>query len=110
MGKRKEDKGKKDDKLSKKTQEKIIQDRTFGLKNKNKSTKVQKFVKSVAQTVKGVVGKGGEQALKDKEYKERMEKKKQQEKDDLIASLFKSVSSVKQQQAKEGKATRTNNF
>ncbi len=86
----------------KKAQEKIIQDRTFGLKNKNKSTKVQKFVKSVAQKVKGVVGKGGEQALKDKEFKDRIEKKKQQEKEELLNSLFKSVISVKQQQPKEG--------
>ena len=97
---------KKDDKTSKKTtkkaQEKIIEDRTFGLKNKNKSSKVQKFVKSVAQAVKGVP-KGGEQAQKEREYKEKVEKKKQQEKEALIASLFKSVANVNQQQPKEGR-------
>lgn len=91
------------DKTSKKQQEKIIEDRTFGLKNKNKSTKVQKFVKSVAQKVKGVP-KGGEQAQKEREYKLRMEKKKQEERDALIADLFKTVDSIKQQQPKEGKA------
>lgn len=31
----------------KKQQEKVIEDLTFGLKNKNKSAKVQKYVKSV---------------------------------------------------------------
>jgi len=103
MGKRKEP-IKKEEKGSKKTtqkqQAKVIEDRTFGLKNKNKSTKVQKFVKSVVQVVKG--DKRSEQVIKDKEYKEKMEKKKIQEKEDLIASLFKSVDSIKQQQPKEG--------
>jgi hypothetical protein len=33
-------------------QEKIIEDRTFGLKNKNKSKAVQKYVKGVENTVK----------------------------------------------------------
>eukprot|EP01022_Parablepharisma_sp_SALTPOND_P019524 TRINITY_DN334_c0_g1_i1.p2 TRINITY_DN334_c0_g1~~TRINITY_DN334_c0_g1_i1.p2 ORF type:complete len:622 (+),score=126.32 TRINITY_DN334_c0_g1_i1:1223-3088(+) len=111
MPKKKEGGGKKDDKTSKKTQkkqqEKVIEDKTFGLKNKNKSTKVQKFVKSVAQQVKGVVGKGGEQAQREKEYKEKMEKKKQQEKEQLINSLFNSVSSVKQQQPKEGEDSKS---
>jgi hypothetical protein len=30
---------------------KILEDKTFGLKNKNKSSKVQKFIKSVETTV-----------------------------------------------------------
>jgi hypothetical protein len=34
-------------KTEKKMQEKIIEDRTFGLKNKNKSKAVQKYVKGV---------------------------------------------------------------
>jgi hypothetical protein len=34
-----------------KKQEKVIQDRTFGLKNKNKSSKVQKYVQSVQKQV-----------------------------------------------------------
>lgn len=42
--------GPKDNKPSKKTvqkkQEKVIEDRTFGLKNKNKSKKVQEFISS----------------------------------------------------------------
>lgn len=48
------------DKSSKKTIEKekarIVEDKTFGLKNKNKSKKVEKFIKSVQSQVanKGV--------------------------------------------------------
>ena len=103
--------GKKGDAASKKTQkkqqEKIIEDRTFGLKNKNKSSKVQKFVKSVAQKVKGVMGKGGEQGLKDKEYKERLEKKKLQEKEELLNSLFNSVNDIKQQLPKDGEDSKS---
>jgi hypothetical protein len=102
MRKKKEDKPAK--KTTKKAQEKVIEDRTFGLKNKNKSAKVQKFVKSVAQAVKGVP-KGGEQAQKEREFKEKAEKKKQIEKDALIASLFKSVANINQQQPKEGRTT-----
>eukprot|EP00826_Nyctotherus_ovalis_P038069 TRINITY_DN3537_c0_g1_i5.p1 TRINITY_DN3537_c0_g1~~TRINITY_DN3537_c0_g1_i5.p1 ORF type:complete len:440 (+),score=193.84 TRINITY_DN3537_c0_g1_i5:183-1502(+) len=103
--------GKKDDKGSKKTQkkqqEKIIEDRTFGLKNKNKSAKVQKYVQGVARQVKGMVGKGGEQAQYDKEQREKAEKRKIQEKEELIASLFKSVNNVKQQQPKDGEDSKS---
>jgi len=34
-----------------KHQDKVIQDRTFGLKNKNKSAKVQKYVQAVTKQV-----------------------------------------------------------
>jgi hypothetical protein len=101
----------KDDKTSKKTQkkqqEKLIEDRTFGLKNKNKSVKVQKYVKSVSNQVKGIIGKGGEQALIEKEQREKAEKRKQQEKEETIASLFKSVSSIKQEQPKDGEDSKS---
>jgi len=101
----------KDDKASKKTQkkqqEKVIQDRTFGLKNKNKSVKVQKYVKSVSNQVKGIVGKGGEQALIEREQRERAERRRQQEKEETIASLFKSVSSIKQEQPKDGEDSKS---
>jgi len=92
---------KEDPKANKKQQEKIIQDRTFGLKNKNKSTKVAKFCKSVAQAVKGVP-KGGEQAQKEREFKLKEEKRKKDEQDALLSSLLKSVNTVKQMKPKEG--------
>lgn len=34
-------------KSEKKMKERVVEDKTFGLKNKNKSTKVQNYVKSV---------------------------------------------------------------
>lgn len=43
-------------KAEKKKNEKVINDRTFGLKNKNKSKAVQKYVKGVEQTVKHMGG------------------------------------------------------
>lgn len=39
-------------KQQKKKEEKLIEDRTFGLKNKNKSKKVQEFINTVEKTVK----------------------------------------------------------
>lgn len=38
-------------KAEQKKKEKIIEDKTFGLKNKNRSAKVQAYVQQVAQTV-----------------------------------------------------------
>jgi hypothetical protein len=40
-------------KSERKEKEKVVEDRTFGLKNKNRSSKVQKFMKSVAMQVHG---------------------------------------------------------
>ena len=39
-------------------QEKVIEDSTFGLKNKNKSKKVQQFIDRVEKTVKNSNGAG----------------------------------------------------
>lgn len=52
MGKGKKKKGGGNDKSLKKQQEKVLVDKTFGLKNKKKSKKVQNFVKQVEQQVK----------------------------------------------------------
>jgi hypothetical protein len=90
-------------KAQRKEEERVIQDRTFGLKNKNKSTKVQKFIKGVVLKVKtGGNIKGGESAILQRQLQEKNEKKKQEEKQALIDSLFKSVSNIQQQQPKEG--------
>lgn len=37
----------------KKKQDQTVEDKTFGLKNKNKSAKVQKYIVSVTKNVKG---------------------------------------------------------
>ena len=39
-------------KAQKKKNERVIEDQTFGLKNKNKSKKVQEFIERVEKTVK----------------------------------------------------------
>lgn len=89
--KAKQEKGQK--KAEQKKAEKIVQDKTFGLKNKNKSKAVQKFIKGVQQSVKGPI-KGGESALIEREIKEKEEKKKEKADAALLATLFKSVSSI----------------
>eukprot|EP01112_Ceratiomyxa_fruticulosa_P003643 TRINITY_DN1395_c0_g4_i1.p1 TRINITY_DN1395_c0_g4~~TRINITY_DN1395_c0_g4_i1.p1 ORF type:complete len:382 (-),score=123.72 TRINITY_DN1395_c0_g4_i1:374-1519(-) len=73
-----------------KAKAKVIEDRTFGLKNKNKSTKVQKYVDSVTQQVKS---SGTREAQKEKiaaeqrkKEKEAAEKAKQE-----VAALFRPV-------------------
>ncbi|CAK0848637.1 unnamed protein product, partial [Prorocentrum cordatum] len=55
------------DKAKQKQKEKIAEDKTFGLKNKNKSKSVQKYIKSIVNNAQGAP-KGGkeEQARKEK--------------------------------------------
>lgn len=73
---------KKDTGPSKKTEQKIktkiVEDKTFGLKNKNKSQKVQQFVKSVTNQVMNKGGsKGGVEKQISEEYRMKQEKKKE---------------------------------
>jgi hypothetical protein len=82
-------------KSEKKKQEKIIEDRTFGLKNKNKSKAVQKYIKGVEQVVKGA---GRSAAAETNEmYAERQAKKKRAEEDAFLNSLYKTVNVIKQE-------------
>jgi hypothetical protein len=74
-----------------KRQEKVIEDKTFGLKNKNKSKTVQNYVKSVASQVKKLDTKGGEAKRLADEFAEKQAKKKEEEKKALLNSLFKTV-------------------
>jgi hypothetical protein len=87
--------------ISKKTeakrQEKIIEDKTFGLKNKNKSKVVQSYVKSVANQVKQTIGKGGESKRLADEYAEKAAKKKEEEKKAFLNTLFKTVKKVQEE-------------
>lgn len=65
---------------------KIVEDKTFGLKNKNKSSKVQKYVKTVESQVKNPNKKRGPEINQKELLKE--EKKKQE---DELKMLFKPV-------------------
>lgn len=71
---------------------KIADDKTFGLKNKNKSKTVQKFIKGVQQAAKGShsVSEQKQQELQQKE-----EKKREAQQAALLASLFKGTENIK---------------
>jgi hypothetical protein len=84
-------------KTEKKKREKIIEDKTFGLKNKNKSKTVQNYIKGVQQVVKGV---GGQKDV-NKEFQERAEKKKAKEEEAFLNSLYKTVTVIKQKELEE---------
>ena len=66
-----------------KKKEKVAEDKTFGLKNKNKSKAVQKYIASVKQQVKTPHG-----AKPVSEHEQRQEKKKDVERAKLLNSLF----------------------
>ena len=92
------DKGNK--KQEKKMAEKIIEDKTFGLKNKNKSTAVKKKIKGIENMARQKVGLGVED--KSAMYREKAEKKKQKEEDAFMNSLLRQVQAVKKQEVPEG--------
>jgi hypothetical protein len=96
MGPKKADMSKK---TEKKIKEKIIEDKTFGLKNKNKSKTVQKYIKGVEQNVKG--GRGSE-AERSKEFQEKAEKKKAKQEEAFLNSLYKTVKTIRQEDLDEG--------
>ncbi|KAJ1799222.1 Translation machinery-associated protein 46 [Coemansia sp. RSA 2399] len=78
-------------KTAEKKKKQVIEDKTFGLKNKNKSTKVAKYVQQVEQQVQA---SGDPRKRKAEEEKRKMQLSKkdleQQKKEDL-ALLFKPV-------------------
>lgn len=74
--------------------QKIIEDKTFGLKNKNKSKAVQKFIKSVQQQATGPK-KGGEAQEIAKKKQEIQAKKAQLQQQLLLQTLFKGTENVK---------------
>merc|ERR1719324_1415214 len=63
--------------------EKIAVDKTFGLKNKNKSKVVQKYIKNIVQNTSGTSNRQTNEEKKEKEAKA-----KQQANSALMASLF----------------------
>jgi len=89
-------------KTEKKKLDKVIEDKTFGLKNKNKSKTVQKYIKGVATQVTQKLGKGGEQKQINAEFEKKAAQKREEEQQNLLASLFKSVHTIKQTEAAEG--------
>jgi len=72
------------DKAKQKQKEKIAEDKTFGLKNKNKSKSVQKYIKSIVNNAQGAP-KGGKE---EQQRKEKEQKEKELQQKALMASMF----------------------
>ncbi|DAZ96200.1 TPA: hypothetical protein N0F65_012390 [Lagenidium giganteum] len=70
-------------KAEQKRKEKIVEDKTFGLKNKNKSKNVQRYIQEVTKQVKGSGTR--EERLKEEEKKK---KQKAKEAEESMKSLF----------------------
>eukprot|EP00922_Rhytidocystis_sp_ex-Travisia-forbesii_P037777 GHVS01056274.1.p1 GENE.GHVS01056274.1~~GHVS01056274.1.p1 ORF type:complete len:352 (+),score=81.03 GHVS01056274.1:714-1769(+) len=81
-------------KAEQKQKVKAVDDKTFGLKNKNKSKTVQKFIKGLASSVQGQP-KGGESQLTANKLADKDEKKKTAQQAALLASLFKGTENIK---------------
>eukprot|EP00922_Rhytidocystis_sp_ex-Travisia-forbesii_P052225 GHVS01077500.1.p1 GENE.GHVS01077500.1~~GHVS01077500.1.p1 ORF type:complete len:351 (-),score=103.67 GHVS01077500.1:190-1242(-) len=77
-------------KAEQKQKQKVVEDKTFGLKNKNKSKTVQKFIKGLATSVQP---KGGESAAT--KVAEKDEKKRTAQQAALLASLFRGTENIK---------------
>ena len=74
---------------------KVVEDKTFGLKNKNKSKTVQNYVKAVTnQVMFGGDVKGGARAMEAQKHAEKAEKTKTAAQKALLASLFKGVTQL----------------
>ncbi|CUV04637.1 unnamed protein product [Cryptosporidium hominis] len=84
-----------------KQKQKIIEDKTFGLKNKNKSKSVQKYIKSVTSQINNSKGGQVNQELKAAQAKE--EKKKQAQQQALLAALFKGTENIKKVSAEDAR-------
>lgn len=71
-------------KAEQKKQDKIIEDKTFGLKNKKKSKQVQKYIQNVTANVKNSTGKSAEQLKAEK----KAQKLAKMQADEELRALF----------------------
>nr|BAN64881.1 conserved hypothetical protein [Babesia bovis] len=78
-----------------KQKQKLVEDKTFGLKNKNKSKSVQKFIKSIQQQVTGKPPASSDKFIAE-QNKAKSEKQKLSQQQALLASLFKGTENIKQ--------------
>ncbi|EKX38627.1 hypothetical protein GUITHDRAFT_165141 [Guillardia theta CCMP2712] len=83
-----------------KAQKKVIEDKTFGLKNKNKSKVVQNFVQQVTQNAKRAGLSKDEAVRKEKEKEERTNRKAEKEaRDAELRMLFAPAVKKKEKEA-----------
>ncbi|KAL0482418.1 hypothetical protein AKO1_013059 [Acrasis kona] len=83
-----------------KEKKKTIEDKTFGLKNKNKSKVVQKQVQQVKNAVNQIHDKKAKKEAEEKE-KKRMQKLLEKQREAELKSLFKSVDDKKKPEEEE---------
>eukprot|EP00210_Caulerpa_lentillifera_P000495 g478.t1 len=76
------------DKAKVEQKKKVLEDKTFGLKNKNKSAKVQKYIQNQYTTLEKNV-KGKQPAEDNKKEKKKLEAERQKELDDLFKVAIK---------------------
>mmetsp|Transcript_2083 Transcript_2083/g.3963 ORF Transcript_2083/g.3963 Transcript_2083/m.3963 type:complete len:394 (-) Transcript_2083:97-1278(-) len=93
-------KGNANSKAKEKKAQKIVEDKTFGLKNKNKSKKVQQYIAQVSQSARGGAGRNNSEAMAAQRKKEK-EAQKQAEREML--ALFGDVSAINKKKAKKMK-------
>lgn len=82
-----------------KVKAKIIEDKTFGLKNKNRSAKVQAFVQSVSKSVKQ--GNPDQRKKEAENEQKRKEKEAKRAFEEEMSKLFKSTDQGKKTAAEE---------
>lgn len=87
-------KGTKVDKSEKKKKDQTVSDKTFGLKNKNKSQKVQRYIETIKNSV---YNKDLKKEDFEKQSKKKEEKKKSKEKNALLGSLLRSMAKMEEQ-------------
>eukprot|EP00466_Bigelowiella_natans_P017100 jgi/Bigna1/146400/aug1.114_g21108 len=95
-------KGKASAKSVNKAKDRIIDDKTFGLKNKKKSKKVQRFVQTVKRQVSDRMqrkyGKGGGGFLT---YEQKQQRKRQEAEAKMMADIAKTVAKKKKEPEKK---------
>ncbi|KAI9227174.1 MAG: hypothetical protein DHS80DRAFT_17622 [Piptocephalis tieghemiana] len=74
-----------------KAKKKVIEDKTFGLKNKNKSTKVKNYVQQVEATVNAGGNRKEKVAAEDRKKELESKKQREQKKKEELEELFKVV-------------------
>jgi hypothetical protein len=99
MAPKAKEKSKAEQQAEKDKRERKAADATFGLKNKNKSKVVQKFVQSVQANAKQIPGARGQMQAEANEKK----KKAEEQKAALMKSLFAGLPSVQKAEAKAAK-------
>jgi len=81
-------------KTKQKQKAKVVEDLTFGLKNKNKSKVVQKYCKEVSNRVMYSDVKGGAKAVEEANRQKKAAKAEKEAEDEFLKDLFKQVQGV----------------